>query len=77
TDFTNDDLVKESSVVNDYQHRLLADTTIDGKSCYRLELIPKPNTAVVWGKLLVAIDKKDFLELYTEFFDEEGKLTNT
>lgn len=77
TDFTNDDLVKESSVVDDYQHRLLTDTTLDGKSCYRLELIPKPNTAVVWGKLLVTIDKKDFLELYTEFFDEEGTLTNT
>lgn len=77
TDFTNDDLVKESSVVDDYDHRLLGDTVLDGKSCYKLELIPKPNTAVVWGKLLVVIDKKDFLELYTEFFDEEGKLTNT
>lgn len=77
TDFTNDDLVKESSVVDDYDHRLLGDTVLDGKNCYKLELIPKPNTAVVWGKLLVVIDKKDFLELYTEFFDEEGKLTNT
>lgn len=77
TDFTNDDLVKESSVVDDYDHRLLGDTVLYGKSCYKLELIPKPNTAVVWGKLLVVIDKKDFLELYTEFFDEEGKLTNT
>lgn len=77
TDFTNDDLVKESSVVDDYDHRLLGDTVLDGKNCYKLELIPKPNTAVVWGKLLVVIDKKDLLELYTEFFDEEGKLTNT
>lgn len=77
TDFTNDDLVKESSVVDDYHHKLLRDTMVDGKSCYKLELIPKPNTAVVWGKLLVAIDKKDFLELYTEFFDEKGTLTNT
>lgn len=77
TDFTNDDLVKESSVVDDYHHRLLGDTVLDGKTCYKLELIPKPNTAVVWGKLLVVIDKTDFLELYTEFFDEEGKLTNT
>lgn len=77
TDFTNDDLVKESSVVEDYHHRLTGDTLVDGKSCYKLELIPKPNTAVVWSKLLVCIDKKDFLELYTEFFDEEGKLTSS
>lgn len=77
TDFTNDDLVKESSVVEDYSHRLTGDTLIDGKACYKLELIPKPNTAVVWSKLIVCIDKKDFLELHTAFFDEEGKLTNT
>lgn len=76
TDFTNDDLVKETSVVEDYTARLLNDTVIDNKACYVLELIPKPNTAVVWGKLLVSIDKKDYLELYTEFFDEEGRLIN-
>lgn len=76
TDFTNDDLVKETSVVEDYTARLLSDTVIDNKACYVLELIPKPNTAVVWGKLLVSIDKKDYLELYTEFFDEEGRLIN-
>lgn len=76
TDFTNDDLVKETSVVEDYTARILRDTVVDNKACYMLELIPKPNTAVVWGKLLVSIDKKDYLELYTEFFDEEGRLIN-
>lgn len=34
TDFTNDDLVKESSVVEDYHHRLLGDTIVNGKACY-------------------------------------------
>lgn len=77
TDFTNDDLVKESSVVDDYTHRIIGDTLVDGRSCYRIELVPKPNTAVVWGRLLVCIDTKDYLELYTEFFDEEGKRIHT
>lgn len=76
TDFTNDDLVKEASVVDDYQHRLLKDTTIGSRPCYKIELIPKASTAVVWGKLHVAIDKNDYLELYTEFYDEEGSLVN-
>lgn len=77
TDFSNDDLVKESSVVDDYTHRLLKDTLIQNLPCYQIELIPKPNVAVVWGKIKVAIDQKDYLQLYTEFFDEGNKLVST
>jgi outer membrane lipoprotein-sorting protein len=77
TDFTNDDLVKESSVLNDYTHSIAGDTMIDGRSCYIIQMIPKPEAAIVWGKLLVCIDKKDFLELRTTFYDEDGSLANT
>lgn len=76
TDFTNDDLVKESSVVIDYNHSITGDTTIAERNCYVIEMIPKPEAAVVWGKLVVCIDKKDFLELHTRFYDEEGMLLN-
>lgn len=76
TDFSNDDLVKESSIVNDYDHSFIGDTIIDNRACYIIQLIPKPEAAVVWGKLIVCIDKKDFLELHTKFFDEEGVLIN-
>lgn len=77
TDFSNDDLVKESSVVDDYTQRFLRDTTINNLPCYQIELIPKPSTAVVWGKLKVAVDKKDYLQLYTEFYDEGNELVST
>jgi outer membrane lipoprotein-sorting protein len=77
TDFTNDDLVKESSVVEDYDHSIIGDTTIDKRDCFIIQMIPKPQAAVVWGKVIVCIDKKDFLELNSRFYDEEGKLINT
>jgi len=76
TDFTNDDLVKESSMVNDYNHSIVGDTMIDNRNCYIIQMIPKTESAVVWGKLIVCIDKKDFLELHTRFYDEEGRLIN-
>ena len=76
TDFTNDDLVKESSVVNDYDHSIVGDTVIDSRSCYIIQMIPKAEAAVVWSKLIVCIDKKDFLELHTRFYDEDGKIIN-
>lgn len=77
TDFTNDDLVKESSLLNDYDHSISGDTIIGNRNCYIIQLLPKPQAAVVWGKLLVCIDKKDFLELHTRFYDEDGSLINT
>lgn len=77
TDFTNDDLVKEASILEDYDHSLLGDVTIDGKDCYKIQLIPKPKSAVVWGKIIMAIDKKDFMMLHVEYFDEDKVLVNT
>lgn len=77
TDFTNDDLVKESSVVNDYEHSITGDTVIGGRTCYIIRMIPKPDAAVVWGKLVVCIDKKDFMELHIRFYDEDDILINT
>ena len=76
TDFTNDDLVKESSVVQDYDHEFIGDTLISGRPCFKIAFLPKPNAAVVWGRLMVCIDKKDYLELYTEFYNEDGELIN-
>ena len=77
SDFTNDDLVKQSSTVTDYEHRLLGSATIDGYDCYQLELIPKEDAPVVWGRLLVWISKEEFLQLKVEFYDEDDYLINT
>ncbi|MFN5335299.1 MAG: outer membrane lipoprotein-sorting protein [Bacteroidota bacterium] len=77
TDFTNDDLVKESSILQDYSHRISGDTIIGGRPSYIIEMIPLQEAAVIWSKVVVCIDKKDFLELHSRFYDEDGKLVNT
>ena len=77
TDFTNDDLVKEASILEDYNHSFLEDVVVDGRDCYKIQLIPKPKSAVVWGKIIMAIDKKDFMMLHAEYFDEDKTLINT
>jgi outer membrane lipoprotein-sorting protein len=74
SDFTNDDLVKESSLVTDYTHAITGDSTIEGRDCWIVRLIPKPEAAVVWGKLRLWISKADYLELRAEYFDENGRL---
>ena len=77
TDFTNDDLVKEASAVDDYTHKLLGKESIKGKECYKIEMIPKPSAAIVWEKVIVWIDTLDFLELKAEFYDEDGFVVKT
>lgn len=77
TDFTNDDLVKEASILEDYTHSFLEEVSIEGRNCYSIQLIPKPEAAVVWGKLIIHIDKKEFVMLRVYYFDEEGILINS
>ena len=77
SDFTNDDLVKESSVIVDYDHSFIGEEQINGMDCHKIKLMPKEDAAVVWGKIIVWITKKDYLELKVEFYDEDGYLMNT
>ena len=77
SDFTNDDLVRESSIVVDYTHQLLGTETIEGRKCYKIELTPRENAPVVWGKVLSWIDTEEFMQMKAEFYDEDGYLVNT
>jgi len=77
SDFTNDDMVRESSIVNDYTHRLDGREKVRGFDCYKVTLTPKENAAVVWGKLITWISATDFVEIKTEFYDEDNELVNT
>ena len=77
SDFTNDDLVKESSILNDYTHEFLEEDAIEGRQCHVIKLTPKEDAPVVWGKIISWIDKTDYLQLKTEMYDEEGYLVNT
>jgi outer membrane lipoprotein-sorting protein len=74
SDFTNDDLVKASSIVKDYNHKLIGEEKIEGYDCYKLELIPKPEAGVVWGKIITWVVKEKYLKVKTDYYDEDGTL---
>lgn len=77
SDFSNDDIVKESSLVKDYNHSILENETIDGLDTWKIELSPKPDAAVVWGKIIMWIEKTDHLQLKKEYYDEDDYLIKT
>ena len=69
SDITNDDVVKQSSLVEDYNARV-----IERKgSIVTIELIPKEDAAVVWGKIITNIDTTTYTSNKDTFYDEDGK----
>lgn len=77
SDYTNDDILKESSIVVDYTHKIIGSDTAGGLTCYKIQLDPKEGAAVVWGKILMWISKEELYELRVEYYDEDGYLVKT
>ena len=74
SDFTNDDLVKGSSITDDYASAVTGTIDQDGRKAWQLVLTPKPNAVVVWGKVEMVVDRQTCVPLLERFYDEEGKL---
>jgi len=77
SDYTNDDILKESSIVLDYIHKIIGSETISGYDCYKIQLEPKESAAVVWGKIILWISKAEFYELKASYYDEDGNMVKT
>jgi len=67
SDFTNDDLVREVSLLEEYDAEL--ETQDSG---YKLTLIPKEQTVTVWGKIIIDIEPQHLLPTKERYFDEDG-----
>lgn len=77
SDFTNDDLIKQTSLVEHYTHTLAGRETIEGRECYKIVLQPRPDAPVVWGKLEAWIDVDEYFTMKNIFYDEDGAVVNT
>jgi outer membrane lipoprotein-sorting protein len=77
SDFTNDDLVRGTSTVDDYSHTLLRTDIIDEHECFVLELIPKPDAPIVYDKVIYWVSKTYYLPVKVENYDEFGELAST
>jgi outer membrane lipoprotein-sorting protein len=77
SDFTNDDLVRMNSIVEDYDHSIIGSETVGGYECHKVQLVPKPDAAVVWGMVILWISRAEFYEMKAEYYDEQGSLVST
>ncbi len=72
--FTNDDLVKESQLINDYDIDIAFEGERDGEQVWEFVLTPKPEAAVVWGSIREEIRQRDLMPTWARYFDEDGQL---
>ena len=75
--FTNDDLVQESTLTDEYDLELTFDGERDGASVWEITLIPKPETAVVWGSIMYRVRKDAMQPVSAFFYDEDGDLARS
>ena len=77
SDYTNDDILRESSVVDDYTHNIEGEEEIDDRVCWKIKLTAREDADVLWGSQKWWVDKKDFIILRAELYDEDDYLVRT
>ena len=77
SDYSTDDILKESSIIVDYEHSIMGIDTIEGIACWKILMIPKEDAAVVWGKQIKWISIDTYFQLKTEYYDEDDYLIKT
>ena len=70
SDITNDDMVKQSSIIDDYDAKILKKSA----DIVTIELLPKEDAPVVWGKIIINIDIKTYTSNKDVFYDEDAKV---
>jgi len=77
SDYTNDDILRESSVVDDYTHTIEGEEKIDGRMCWKIKLTAREDAEVLWGSQIWWVDCNEFITLKAELYDEDGYLVRT
>ncbi|MBI4013820.1 MAG: outer membrane lipoprotein-sorting protein [Candidatus Rokubacteria bacterium] len=75
--FTNDDLVKESRLVRDYDIALAFDGARQGVRVWEFLLTPRPEAAVVWGKVVLEVRQDDLMPTWARYYGDDGALKRT
>ncbi len=76
SDFSNNDLAKTDSLINDYVHTIETVKKINGKQIVTLKSIPHPDAPVIWGMIKMDVQDNEIL-LSETFYDEDFQPVKT
>jgi outer membrane lipoprotein-sorting protein len=75
--FTNDDLVKDSQLIRDYDIEVGFTGARDGVEVWEFVLTPRPEAAVVWGKIVLQVRQKDLMPTVAKYYGDDGSEKRT
>lgn len=76
SDFTNNDVSRSDDILDQYDHRLIGQSELNGIPVSVIESIPHEDASVVWGKEILHISP-DNVVMKHEFYDQDGDLVKT
>ena len=76
SDFSNKDISRTDDIVEQYDHRLIGRSELDGHVVIEVESIPHDEAAVVWGKEVMKI-RGDHVLVEHRFYDQDMQLLKT
>ncbi len=73
SDFTNDDLVKEFSLFEDYTYKLIQAEN-GAEDLLYIDCIPRQDLPVVWSHIVIAVRKENHMPVWQKYYDEKDRL---
>jgi outer membrane lipoprotein-sorting protein len=72
SDFSNKDISRADDILEQYDHRLLSESELDGLTVYEIESVPHEDAAVVWGREVLLV-REDNVMVEHRFYDQDGQ----
>lgn len=73
SDFTNDDLVREFSLFEDYSYRLI-EVENGSEDLIYIDCVPREGLPVVWSHIVIAVRKENYMPVWQKYYDEKNRL---
>lgn len=74
SDFSLNDVLRNSSLADDYRATLNGNDTIDGIPCHHITLLPHDEAPVVWGMVETWIATGTYDQVKAIFYDDHGNM---
>jgi len=71
SDFSYEDMGSGDTWLNDFESIRLEDEKIDDIDCYKIELKKKPDAGAGYSRLIMWIDKSNFMAVRIDYYDED------
>jgi outer membrane lipoprotein-sorting protein len=71
SDFSYEDMGAGDAFIDEFDSQLLGEEKKEGELCYRLQLTRKPKSTSGYSKLMMWVDKEDFVPLVIDYYHDD------